>query len=348
MSNDLVNDITPETKASLKSRLIVAAILIIVLVPAFVLGGWVFFAFVSLFLALAIYEIIKAPQKKYHWWVWVLTYLVTLGYVYWFVLKVNLEGYQRFGSSFVFSLEDHYSSLVISTVALAVAVCGYFLIAILDKDFDFGDTAYFITTTLLIGLGFQSFIFLRYYPFYLFGYSPQFSTQIFFQGASGNQLIDYANFKYAWSMGLCLFGIVGATANDTFAYFGGLLFGKHKMNPRISPHKTWEGFFYGLGGAFVCCLVIGLVMAATGYPILPTLTIDKWYWILLLSIAIPLLGDLGDLSLSLIKRHWKIKDFGSILPGHGGILDRVDSDMFVCVGLAIMVIFITNGWNIAL
>jgi phosphatidate cytidylyltransferase len=89
-------------------------------------------------------------------------------------------------------------------------------------------------------------------------------------------------------------------------------------------------------------------MAATGYPLLPTLTLDKWYWILLLSMAIPLLGDLGDLSLSLIKRHWKIKDFGSILPGHGGILDRVDSDMFVCVGLAIIVIFITNGWNIAI
>lgn len=351
MSNDIINDISPETKASLKSRIIVAVVLIVALIPCFVLGNWVFFVGVSLFLALGTYELIKAPQKKFHWWVWVLTYFVVFSYVYWMVVKTNILAYQfarSTGVEFVFSLENHYSGLAVSTVALAVSLCGYLLIAILDKTFTFGDVAYFVTVTILIGLGFQSFIFLRYYPFYLFGYNENFANQIFFQGVNGNTLITYSNFKYAWSMGLCLFAVLSACVNDTFAYFGGMLFGKHKMNPRISPHKTWEGFFWGIGASFITCLVVGLVMAATGYPLLPTLTLDKWYWIVLLSLATPLFGDIGDLSLSLIKRHCGIKDFGSVLPGHGGILDRVDSDMFACVGVAIIVIFITNGWNIAL
>lgn len=334
------NELSEQTKASLKSRIIVAIILILFLTPCIFLGSWTFFVALAVFLALAIYEILKAPKKKYRWWVWVFTYLITFGYVYWFVIKANFAAYLRDGSSFVFSLEKYYYSLNISTTAVAASLFVYLIIAILDKDFDFSDVAYLFTTTLLIGLGFQSFFFLRYYPFFAFEH--------FLGGANGWQFVDYPNFKYAWSCALLLFVILSATSNDTMAYFGGVFFGKHKMNPRISPHKTWEGFVWGILSSFVINLIIGFTMAATGYPLLPTLDLNHWYWILFLSLALPIMGDIGDLSLSLIKRHWGVKDFGSILPGHGGILDRIDSDLFTAIGAAVILVLITNGWNFAL
>ncbi len=144
---------------------------------------------------------------------------------------------------------------------------------------------------------------------------------------------------------MLLFTALGASSNDIFAYFGGTFFGRRKMAPRISPHKTWAGFWWGFLVSFALSLAVGLALAAAGLPILPSLTLDKWYWILLLAAAIPLFGDLGDLSLSLIKRHYGLKDYGTVLQGHGGILDRLGSDMFAAVGVMVLLVFINNGWN---
>jgi CDP-diglyceride synthetase len=348
----IVNEISESTKASLKSRVIVAIILILLLAPAFVLGNWVFFFTVAVFLVLAVLEFIKAPNKKYGWWVYAAAFLVTMSFVYWSVLKANFGALKATGS-WNFSLENYYSGLDISVIGIAVSVGIFLLIAILDKNFTFGDASYFITFTLMLGLCFQSFFFLRYYPFNLFAFNSNYSSLAEWGGVVGKDLVNplnywqggYANFKFCGSAALCLFVIITTTANDTFAYFGGMLFGKHHLNERISPHKTWEGFFFGWIGATAIGLVLGLVLAATGYPMLPTLTMDKWYWIVLLSVLIPLFGDFGDLSLSLIKRHYGLKDFGSVLPGHGGILDRIDSHMFACLGVAIILVFVTNAWN---
>ncbi len=103
--------------------------------------------------------------------------------------------------------------------------------------------------------------------------------------------------------------------SDTAAYFTGRSFGKHKLAPTISPNKTWEG----VAGALIAVLIYGLV----------------WdYWLNEESLALTLLplllfmailGIIGDLYESLIKRHANVKDSGNILPGHGGILDRIDA-----------------------
>lgn len=105
---------------------------------------------------------------------------------------------------------------------------------------------------------------------------------------------------------------------DTGAYFFGSFFGKHKMAPRISPNKTWEGAVGGylagaigsyLWGKFLCpAFPEGLLIAG--------------------ALILPAAGEIGDLAFSSIKRKFDIKDFGSLLPGHGGILDRVDSLLF--------------------
>lgn len=355
MNNDLphleVNELSESTKQSMKTRIIVAMAMILTLVPAIFLGGWVYFFLLAAFLALSIYEMVSTTKKKYAWWVWVLTYLVVYSYVYWFVIKANIFQYQianESGTEFAFSLENYYSGIVISPIAVATAIGAYCLIAILDKNFDFVDVVYFVFFTLLLGLGFQCFFFLRYYPFYLYSHDPNYSSSVWVNSYSGSSLSSIWQFKYFWSVAVIFNMLICATLSDVFAYFGGVFFGKHKMNPRISPNKTWEGFFFGIFGGIVTSFAFTLILAATGFPLLPTLTLDHWYWCLLLSVVGTLSGVLGDLSLSMVKRHYGVKDFGRIFPGHGGVMDRIDSDLYSAIAMSVILIFVTNSWNFAL
>ncbi len=125
-----------------------------------------------------------------------------------------------------------------------------------------------------------------------------------------------------------LLSLGGAWLADTFAYFFGRAFGKHKLAPNISPKKTVEGSVAGFLGTIITFVGMGLlyenIMGSTGTPI-------NIYYIelILLGATLSVIGMIGDLSASLIKRQCKIKDFGSILPGHGGIMDRCDSVIFV-------------------
>jgi len=108
--------------------------------------------------------------------------------------------------------------------------------------------------------------------------------------------------------------IVVAVVADTAAYASGLAFGKHPMAPRISPKKTWEGF----GGAVLGSLVAGVLLAMFLLQL-------PWWCGLVLGITILLSATLGDLGESMLKRDLGIKDMSSWLPGHGGLLDRLDS-----------------------
>lgn len=352
-----MNEITPQAKTSFKNRLIVGIILVLILVPSFFFGGWTYFTILGISLVFATYEMIHVTKKNYPVYIQVLTYIIVLSYVYWFVLKTNLGALfaaREKGETYTFSLENYFSILNVSILGIAVTLFIYGIIAIFDKRFAWDDVAYFFTFTLILALGFQAFFFCRYYPAFLFGTSKIGKDQIWYFGVSGEEMVRTSLWsnptRYAlWHLSsstLILFTITGASANDIFAYIVGSLYGKHKMNERISPHKTWEGFFGGYLAAVIACLAIGLGLAYGGYPMLPTLTSDKWYRIVLLSFVIPLAGDVGDLFFSLIKRHYGVKDYGSILKGHGGIVDRIGSDMFASLAVSIILIFMTNGWNI--
>lgn len=107
-------------------------------------------------------------------------------------------------------------------------------------------------------------------------------------------------------------------ANDSGAYFAGSRLGKHKLLPRISPKKTWEGAFGGL-------LFTLLVAAGLGFWWGGGITIGQW---LVIGTLVVVFGSLGDLVESLLKRSMAIKDSGSLLPGHGGFLDRFDGFLF--------------------
>ncbi|KRA23205.1 phosphatidate cytidylyltransferase [Microbacterium sp. Root61] len=115
--------------------------------------------------------------------------------------------------------------------------------------------------------------------------------------------------------------IIIAVASDTGAYATGLAFGKHPMAPKISPKKTWEGF----GGAAVAALIAGVLLALfmLGLP---------WWTGLICGAVILLTATAGDLGESMVKRDLGIKDMSSWLPGHGGVLDRLDSILPSTIG----------------
>ena len=120
-----------------------------------------------------------------------------------------------------------------------------------------------------------------------------------------------------------LYVILGAFACDTFAFLVGVKFGKHKLSPNISPKKTIEGSIGGILGVIVTYILITII-ANKFFNFNMNIIIS-----LISAIIVSVVGQFGDLFASLIKRYCGVKDFGSIMPGHGGVLDRLDSVLFV-------------------
>lgn len=135
-----------------------------------------------------------------------------------------------------------------------------------------------------------------------------------FNHNTGNWLKDIAPYNYHYVLGV----IVLIWSSDVFAYLVGSFIGKHKLYERISPGKTWEGT---IGATF---LTIGCSFIIAKW--FPELAIKHW---IIISIIVCVFGTIGDLVESMMKRQAGVKDSGSIMPGHGGILDRFDSLLFV-------------------
>lgn len=114
-----------------------------------------------------------------------------------------------------------------------------------------------------------------------------------------------------------------AFSTDTAAYFIGRAIGKTKLTPKISPKKTIAGAVGGMMAAALCTMIYGAILGKFFGFVLP------WYLYLILGALASIAGQCGDLTASMIKRRVNIKDFGHILPGHGGILDRFDSILFI-------------------
>lgn len=124
---------------------------------------------------------------------------------------------------------------------------------------------------------------------------------------------------------LIFYGLICALATDSGAQLAGMAFGKHKMSPNISPKKTVEG---AIGG-----LIFSLILNAVAiilYNRLADFKMDEFAVTVLLAACLPVsfLGMMGDLSASVLKRNFGVRDFGKIFPGHGGVMDRFDSSMF--------------------
>lgn len=142
---------------------------------------------------------------------------------------------------------------------------------------------------------------------------------------------------------LYLICFIGAWVTDTFAYFVGMFFGKHKLIPHVSPKKTVEG---SIGGVLFCMLsmvVYGYIVQYLAHGDLKAAFIP----LAVSGLFISVVSQVGDLLMSKIKRQYDVKDYGKLFPGHGGVLDRFDSVMAVAVTMAVISSF-TNLFQVTI
>lgn len=204
-------------------------------------------------------------------------------------------------------------ALLLPTAFLTALAYNVMLIAH-AKTLDFGKLSSFLYFGGIILFCFYSLIHLkRSLPFALFHYDAVFFILLIL--------------CFAWG-------------GDTAAYFAGSAFGKHKMAPYVSPHKTWEGVAGGVMGSMAAGVAATAVYAVLSGR-LDSLTIEvgrrHFVVILIMGALASVLGILGDLFASAVKRQAGIKDYGTIFPGHGGILDRFDSVIFIAPFVSIVV-----------
>lgn len=133
-------------------------------------------------------------------------------------------------------------------------------------------------------------------------------------------------YTQAHAIFLILFMLFSAWMSDTFAYFTGSFLGKHKLCPKISPKKTVEGLIGGVLGCTLANVILYTVYDQFFFGGEPRY---NYVPIVIASVVLSLVSTAGDLTASIIKRNYGIKDFGKLIPGHGGIMDRFDSATFV-------------------
>lgn len=297
----------------MKQRTITAIILILIVLPLFYFGGWWTVFFATAFVFCGIYELLRA-RKEMNWpiSVYIVAFLGGAVMLFWPFI-INTVNVMNQTGQFIFDFPERF------LVQLNVVFVCFFLLALLfieavSKRFSVNDVFYVFTMTFLICIAGQAFIFLRQL-------GSVHESENILQINDGLMIVLYVVF--------CTY------CTDTCALFCGKFFGRHKMAPITSPKKTWEGAI----GGILCTTLLGIVF----YQIFP---FGKHYTpllIMVLSFVLAIGAVVGDLIFSSIKRNYQIKDFGNIFPGHGGMLDRVDSLVFNLMIFICLYAVITGG-----
>ena len=308
-----MNELTSKSKHSMLTRIISAVVMAALGIPAVIFGGPYFFAFVMVATFFGIYEFIQAPNKnRFNIFIYLIVFIFTFSFVLWQFLKPMIFNDTPF---------LQMTGISFSTIGIMTYFVFLFATCLFSEKFTIGDASYLFTMGIYFALAISSILFLRLYP-----NNPQFNAE----GDLRSSL-------------LLIYVLLGTITNDVGAYFVGVLFGKHHMAPRVSPHKTWEGFAGGVGFSILVSILFAFTCSHLGAPLLKGIL--EWnglgiLWICLISIMMPLLANLGDLIFSSIKRNYQIKDFGNLIPGHGGILDRIDSLTFTSVSTVLLILSI--------
>ncbi len=326
-NNELTpNELSNETKASMKTRIISAVVGILLVIPLIFLGDFFFFALVGFAVVVGTYEIVHCAKKKYNPALYIVAIVLALMLTYWPIIFTlpNFFGQNAELAASNWRLYSAFYRLYLSIAVVALGAFGLFVMVIIDKGFTVRDACFMFTMILITMLGLQSALYVRYIPSVFYHNQPT-ATNAYFNW--------YDNAESAL---LIVYVFIGTFMTDAGAYFVGVFFGKHKMNPRVSPKKTWEGFAGGIIISIIFSLGFALILCAFKHPlIIGLLDLEHWYLILILSSIIPLVSVLGDFVFSCAKRHFDIKDFGNLIPGHGGILDRIDSVIFSMITTAV-------------
>ena len=290
----------------MKKRVITAIAAICVLIPCLIWSDTVIFPIACGIVALiALFEITGCIGVRKKWLLSGTTFLYGV-----FIASIVATYFVNVKNSIfpygIFSSEKVTLMIIAGTFAYIFLVCCFTMLTM--GEIKFLQAAELITWTLYIMLGIMSISLLR---------------------RQGNT-------------GVYLYGLIfiGAWMTDTGAYFVGVLFGKHKLIPKVSPKKTIEGSVGGILGCITGYVLYGFIIQ--------TVCDVKVNYIamILLATVISVVSQFGDLVASYIKREREIKDFGFIFPGHGGVLDRFDSIIAVAPTIYFITYFTANSFPI--
>ena len=252
----------------------------------------------------AVYVLIMGVCTLLSWWTTLAVVCVTAGLCVWEFLSMaksaGMHPYRSIGTvtavCIPLAMALNAGGTHIVALGLGVAFLGGILCLLrffVHEQDSIVDVAITVFAFLYVGLTLGSFLLLR-------DFDPGFGGGV-----------------------MCLLILLSIWGNDAFAYLGGSAFGKHKFAPKISPKKTWEGVICGMAGGIVFWMLIPLLCPNCGF---------SYPYAALCGILCGILGIMGDLTESHIKRSFNCKDSGTLMPGHGGMLDRSDSLLFVSVG----------------
>ena len=337
----ITNDISQSAKKALITRIITAVFLALFAIPCLVLGGWFFLGFTIVISIFAAIEIVRASNLK--GLIRVLIYFITIVFTLALIFSALYNTKIDFKTTSLINLKDStpfetlsgaYSEIKPSVMLLTLMLIIFFLISFSVESFNIAYVFYFTTMILVVTIGIQSFLFLRFSPFFYF------KDYLVSNGQDYKFTIYDWRFEFGQSTFLFIYVIIGVILNDTGAYIVGMLFGKHKMNERISPKKTWEGFIGGVVLSIISSVLFAIICAINKKEILPIFDLSHTYYIVIISILIPFIANIGDFVFSSIKRNFGVKDFSNLLPGHGGVLDRIDSLIFASALVSSLIMFI--------
>ena len=297
----------------MKQRVITGAILIALFAPFVILGGIPFTLLIMVAIGYAMFELMKATEGKIekndekkrclNWPKWLIISVCLLTMVG--AVYPYLISLVN-GNGFVFS------NMIIPLIPFVLLSFILFGGSVLSEKINIQDVFLVIAMSMFLMIGGQSLALIR---------------------DMGGAFI--------------IFVLLTCFITDSGAYFTGYICSKnfktHKLNERISPKKTIEGSIGGMATGTLIPFLLTLI------PVL-SLTNDKvfnisldWWVVLILAFVMTITAQLGDLTFSAIKRHYDIKDYSQLFPGHGGVLDRLDSVLFNMIIFAVIVMFIATG-----
>lgn len=196
-----------------------------------------------------------------------------------------------------------------------VLVLGVMALALTRQVFHFNNSDLVLAGIILLAMAFHVFHFEKGASVSAIDFNITLGG-VFYLGWLGSYLISMRDLPDGIWWFLLVLPVMWI--GDGAAYFIGSNFGRHKMSPRISPNKSWEGY---IGGVIAGALG-GMLLASLWHMRAPIITFDKG---LLIGLVISAIGPLGDLGESMLKRGFGVKDTSRLLPGHGGVMDRIDS-----------------------
>lgn len=285
----------------MKKRTITGFILVLILAPFIYFGGYAMVALISLFLGIGVYELLNVKKKAHLDKMPIYLYVISI--LFGLLMLFDIPKISEYALDYTNGTLPLFgiNLLWISLFLVTLLTCSLF-----DKKISLNDVMYNFGSVLYLVMGLKGVLYLR----------------------------SFENYE-----GLILLGFVLLVTcmTDIFAYIGGMTCYKilgtekvHKLNERISPKKTIEGTIIGT----IIGTLAGFIFAYFLFSKV-NLPVQNAFVYLLLSFLLSLLGQIGDLILSSIKRNFGIKDYSKLLPGHGGLLDRFDSLLINCLVAAL-------------